>query len=109
MLSKAINETRSSDPVKAASALEETKCKGLRGEVEMRKTDHQMQEPWYIATWTKAGDPGVEHDSENTGYGWKIDVKLEPFIASQSTSYQMIRPTRPLRRGKSIQIMDFRA
>jgi branched-chain amino acid transport system substrate-binding protein len=96
MLSKAVKETKSSDPIKVAYALEGMKYKGLSGEVEMRKADHQLQEPLYIATWTKAGGPGVTHDSENTGYGWKTDVKLEPFIASQPTSCQMKRPAKPV-------------
>ena len=95
MLSKAIKDSNSTDPVKVAYALEGMKYKGLSGEVEMRAADHQLQEPLYIATWTKAGGPGVKNDSEATGYGWKTDVKLDAFIASQPTSCQMKRPAKP--------------
>ncbi|MGC4007491.1 MAG: hypothetical protein QM811_31960 [Pirellulales bacterium] len=37
----------------------------------MRKTDHQLQQPLYIATWTKVNGKDVKFDQENTGYGWK--------------------------------------
>ncbi|CAN5400459.1 branched-chain amino acid ABC transporter substrate-binding protein [soil metagenome] len=94
MMSKAMKDSKSTDPVKVAFALEGMKYKGLSGDVEMRKTDHQLQEPLYIATWTKAGGPGVKNDSENTGYGWKTDVKLDSFVASQPTSCNMTRPAK---------------
>ncbi|MCK7498858.1 MAG: ABC transporter substrate-binding protein [Comamonadaceae bacterium] len=45
---------RSTDPVKVAAALEGLKFKGFNGEVEMRKADHQLQQPLYIAMWQKA-------------------------------------------------------
>jgi branched-chain amino acid transport system substrate-binding protein len=94
MLAKAIKESKSTDPIKVAFALEGMKFKGLSGEVEMRKTDHQLQEPLYISTWTKAGGPGVKNDSEGTGYGWKTNSKLDPYVASQPTSCQMTRPNK---------------
>jgi branched-chain amino acid transport system substrate-binding protein len=53
MLSKAIKDTKSTDPIKVAFDLEGMKVKSLNGEVEMRKTDHQLQQPLYIATWSK--------------------------------------------------------
>jgi branched-chain amino acid transport system substrate-binding protein len=30
--------------------------------------------PIYIASFTKAGTPGVKYDEEGTGYGWKIET-----------------------------------
>ena len=51
--------------------MEGMKVKSLNGEVEMRKTDHQLQQPLYIATWTKVNGKDVKYDQENTGYGWK--------------------------------------
>jgi len=92
MLSKAIKDTKSTDPVKLAFAMEGMKVKALNGEVEMRKTDHQLQQPLYIATWTKADGKTVKYDQENTGYGWKTDQKIDTYIASQPTSCQMKRP-----------------
>ncbi|NEX62874.1 branched-chain amino acid ABC transporter substrate-binding protein [Noviherbaspirillum galbum] len=92
MLSKAFKEAKSTDPVKVASALEGMKDTSLNGDVEMRKSDHQLQQPLYIATWVKVNGKDVKFDQENTGYGWKTDVKLDTFVATQPTSCQMKRP-----------------
>jgi branched-chain amino acid transport system substrate-binding protein len=92
MLAKAVNEAKSTDPVKVAFAMEGVKVKSLNGEVEMRKADHQAQQPLYLVTWTKTDGKGVKYDAENTGFGWKTHQKFETFIASQPTSCQMKRP-----------------
>ncbi|MES2105835.1 MAG: branched-chain amino acid ABC transporter substrate-binding protein [Pseudomonadota bacterium] len=94
MLSKAIKDTGSTDPVKVAFAMEGMKIKSLNGEVEMRKNDHQAQQPIYITTWTKTNGKDVRYDQENTGYGWKTTQKIDSFVASQPTSCEMKRPAR---------------
>ncbi|HUP77089.1 MAG TPA: branched-chain amino acid ABC transporter substrate-binding protein, partial [Pirellula sp.] len=80
MLSKAIKESKSIDPIKVALAMEGMKVKGLNGENEMRKSDHQMQQSLYVATWTKANGKDVRFDQDKTGYGWKTDKKIESFV-----------------------------
>ena len=92
MLAKAFNEVKTTDPVKVAFAMEGMKWKSLNGDVEMRKADHQLQQPLYIATWTKVNGKDVKFDQENTGYGWKTDQKIDAFVAAQPTSCQMKRP-----------------
>ena len=92
MLSKAFKDNNSVDPVKAAFAMEGMKVKSLNGEVEMRKSDHQAQQPIYITTWVKTNGKDVKYDQENTGYGWKTTQKIDSFVASQPTSCQMKRP-----------------
>ncbi|HSY25910.1 MAG TPA: ABC transporter substrate-binding protein, partial [Burkholderiaceae bacterium] len=92
MLSKAIKDTKSTDPVKVAFDLEGMKVNSLNGEVEMRKTDHQLQQPLYIGTWAKVDGKTVRFDQENTGYGWKTDQKIDSYVAAQPTSCQMKRP-----------------
>jgi branched-chain amino acid transport system substrate-binding protein len=92
MLSKAIKDAKTADPIKVAFALEGMKVKSLNGEVEMRKTDHQLQQPLYIATWAKVDGKTVRFEQENTGYGWKTDQKIDSYIAAQPTSCQMKRP-----------------
>ena len=92
MLSKAIKQTGSTDPVKVAFAMEGMTVKSLNGDVEMRKSDHQALQPIYISTWTKTNGKDVRFDQENTGYGWKTDQKIETFVATQPTSCQMKRP-----------------
>lgn len=92
MLSAAIKAAKTADPVKVAYALEGMKYKSLNGDVEMRKSDHQLLQPLYIATWTKTNGKDVKYDQENTGYGWKTDVKVDTYVATQPTSCQMKRP-----------------
>jgi branched-chain amino acid transport system substrate-binding protein len=94
MLSKAIKETGSTDPVKVAFAMEGMKFRTLSGEVEMRKADHQLQQPIYINTWVKTNGKDVKYDQENTGYGWKTEKKIDAYVATQPTSCQMKRPSK---------------
>jgi branched-chain amino acid transport system substrate-binding protein len=91
-LAKAFKETKSTDPVKVAAALEGMKVQSLNGEVEMRKTDHQALQPLYVAKWVKVNGKDVRFDQENTGYGWKTEALLETYLATQPTSCQMQRP-----------------
>jgi branched-chain amino acid transport system substrate-binding protein len=70
------------------------KVKSLNGEVEMRKADHQAQQPLYIATWVKTNNKDVRFEQEKTGYGWKTDQKIDTFVSSQPTSCQMKRPVK---------------
>ena len=94
MLSKAIKTTGSTDPVKVAFAMEGMTVRSLNGDVEMRKSDHQAQQPIYISTWSKINGKDVRYDQENTGYGWKTDQKIDSFVAAQPTSCAMKRPAR---------------
>lgn len=93
MMSEAVKSAKSAAPVKVAFALEGMKAKVLNGEVEMRKTDHQLQQPLHISTWTKVDGKTVKYDQENTGYGWKTDQDIDTYIAAQPTSCQMKRPS----------------
>ncbi|MBC7499751.1 MAG: branched-chain amino acid ABC transporter substrate-binding protein [Herminiimonas sp.] len=92
MLSRSIKQANSIEPIKVAYALEGMKVQSLNGEVEMRKTDHQLQQPLYISTWSKVNRKDVKFDQEQTGYGWKTDQKIDTFVSVQPTSCQMKRP-----------------
>jgi branched-chain amino acid transport system substrate-binding protein len=92
MLAQAIKAAKSTDPVKVAFAMEGAKFNSLNGEVTMQKVDHQLQQPLYIGTWTKVNGKDVKYDQENTGYGWKMDKKIDAYMAGQPTSCQMKRP-----------------
>lgn len=94
MLSKAIKDSKTTDPVKVAFAMEGMKVAGMNGEIAMQKTDHQLQQPLYIATWTKTNGKDVKYDQENTGYGWAVNQKIDTYLATQPTSCQMKRPAR---------------
>jgi branched-chain amino acid transport system substrate-binding protein len=92
ILSQAIRNAKSTDPVKVAFAMEGAKFESLNGMVMMNKVDHQLQQNLYIGTWTKVNGKDVKYDQENTGYGWKVDKKIDAYMATQPTSCQMKRP-----------------
>ena len=92
VLSQAIKAAKSTDPVKVAFAMEGARFNSLNGEVTMNKVDHQLQQPLYIGTWSKVNGKDVKYDQENTGYGWKMEKKIDAYMAGQPTSCQMKRP-----------------
>ncbi len=77
MLTKAFAKARSVDPLKVALALEGMTHDGPEGQVWIRPEDHQLIAPMYLAALTKAGQPGVQFDAEDTGLGWKTVHKAE--------------------------------
>lgn len=92
MLAKAMDDAKSTEPAKVARALENMKFQGDTGEVWMRPDDHQLMQPIYIATFTKAGSKDVKYDLEETGYGWKTDVRVEAKDSAMPTTCNMVRP-----------------
>ena len=92
MLDTAFAKAKSTDPVKVAATMEGMKFKSFNGEVEMRKTDHQLQQGLFISKWEKAGGK-YPIDSEGTGYTFVPVKYYEPYVASTPTSCQMKRPS----------------
>ena len=92
MLAKAMNETKSTDPLTIAKALEGMKYQADTGEVWMRADDHQIMQPIYLATFTKAGGKDVKYDVESTGYGWRTDARVEYKDTVLPTTCKMERP-----------------
>ena len=92
MLAKAINDAKSTEPLKVAKALEGMKFQGDTGDMWMRAEDHQLMQPIYISTFTKAGGKDVKYDLEETGYGWKTDFRVEAKDTVMPTSCVMVRP-----------------
>ncbi len=90
MLSEAFVKAKSTDPVKVAAVMEGMKFNSFNGEVEMRKTDHQLQQGLFISKWEKAGGK-YPIDSENTGHTFVPVKYYEPYVASTPTSCQMKR------------------
>ena len=91
LLDNAFAQTKSTDPVKVAAALEGMKLKSFNGEIEMRKSDHQLQQGLYITRWEKKSAK-YPYDAENTGYTLAPVKYYEPYVASTPTSCQMKRP-----------------
>ncbi len=90
-LGAAMAKAKSTDPVKVAAALEGIKVKSFNGEVEMRKTDHQLQQPLYITVWQKA-DKKFPYSPENTGMTLAMVKEYPNYVSSTPTSCQMKRP-----------------
>lgn len=91
MLGAAMAKAKSTDPVKVAAAMEGLKVKSFNGEVEMRKTDHQLQQPLYMAVWQKASAK-YPYSPENTGMTLAPVKEYPNYVSSTPTSCQMKRP-----------------
>jgi branched-chain amino acid transport system substrate-binding protein len=92
-LTIAMAQAKSTDPVKVAFAMEGLKWKSsVAGEVEMRKSDHQLQQPLYMGVWEKANKQ-YPVDVENTGMTMHKVGEYPNYVSSTPTSCQMKRPS----------------
>ena len=92
MLASAINQAGTTDPVKVAHVLEGAHFAGPTGDSWMRAEDHQIIAPIFVMSFVKAGQPGVKHDVEGTGYGWKTEALVEAKDNVPAMKCQMERP-----------------
>ena len=91
-LGQGMAQTKSTDPLKVAAALEGMKWKSIfGGEVEMRKSDHQLQQSLYITVWRPVGGK-FTYSIENTGMTLATVAEYPPYVSSTPTSCQMKRP-----------------
>jgi branched-chain amino acid transport system substrate-binding protein len=92
MLAEGMARAKSTDPVKVAQAMSGLKFKSFNGDVEMRKTDHQLQQPLYIARWQPT-DAKNTYNVEGTGMTFAPVKAFDAFVSSTPTSCQMKRPS----------------
>ena len=92
MVSQAMANAKSTDPVKVAAAMEGLKVKSFNGEVEVRKADHQLQQPLFLTVWQKA-DAKYPYSPENTGMTLVPVKEFPSYVSSTPTSCQMKRPS----------------
>ena len=96
MFGKAIVQAKSIDPKAVALALEGMRHDGELGEVEMRKTDHQLIQPLYVLTLVKSaakgGPKNAKIDMEGSGLAPITEARLEGYTSATPTSCQMKRP-----------------
>ena len=93
VLGAAMAKAKSVDPVKVAFAMEGLKVKSaFGGEVEMRKSDHQLQQTLYMSVWQKA-DAKYSYKPEKTEMTLAPVAEYAPYVSSTPTSCQMVRPT----------------
>lgn len=91
LIGAAIARAKSTDPVKVAAALEGLSVKSFAGEVQMRKSDHQLQQSMFVTKWQKV-DKQNPYSVENTGYTFVPVKQMDAYVASTPTSCQMKRP-----------------
>jgi len=96
MFAKAIVQAKSVEPKAVALALEGMRHEGELGEVEMRKSDHQLIQPLYVLTLVKSAARGgpkqAKIDMEGSGLAPITEARLEAYTSAQPTSCQMKRP-----------------
>jgi branched-chain amino acid transport system substrate-binding protein len=89
--SNAIAKAKSTDPVKVAKAMEGLTVRSYSGDITMRASDHQLQQPLYQATW-QGKDAKAPYDVEGTGYTFALARTFESYVSTTPTSCQMQRP-----------------
>ncbi|NGM86773.1 branched-chain amino acid ABC transporter substrate-binding protein [Parapusillimonas sp. SGNA-6] len=95
LLANAIKTSGSTEPVKVALAMEGMEVPTLSGSAAtMRASDHQLQQPLYVATWSKTNDTTVQLEQEGTGFGWRTDEVIPAAQAELPTTCKMKRPSR---------------
>ena len=82
---------KSTEPAKVAKALEGLKYKNFNGDVEMRKSDHQLQQPLYVTVWQKAGGK-YPYSPENSGMTLVPVAEYPSYVSSTPTTCAMKRP-----------------
>ncbi len=91
LLGAAMASAKSTNAVKVAKAMEGLSIKSFAGEVQMRKSDHQLQQSMFVTKWQKV-DKKSPYSVENTGYTFVPIKQMDPYVASTPTSCQMKRP-----------------
>jgi branched-chain amino acid transport system substrate-binding protein len=80
MLAQSIERAGTLDAAAVSKALSgatlDARHLGLHGGV-MRAADHQFQQPLVVSVMDKAGAPGVKHDVEGSGYGFRTVRRFE--------------------------------
>lgn len=96
MLVAAMERAGSTEPRAVALALENLSLDGRRLGVahagRMRAADHQLQQPLYVSVMRRAGEAGVPHDNEGSGYGFRTLRYLDATQAERPTRCRMARP-----------------
>ena len=90
MLARAIEAAGSTDAVAVAQALEGMEHDSIwGGKVFMRPDDHQAIQDVHIMAHT---NDGITFDSDNSGYGLKVESSIEMASANIPTTCEMKRP-----------------
>lgn len=94
MMGAAIARAGTDDPMKVAFALEGMHYNGPTGDSWIRAEDHQIVAPMYVLSLAKQGQPGIKHDVDNTGFGWKTEALIPAKSIEPELKCRMQRPGR---------------
>ena len=82
MLAAALARAGSADAGAVAQALsgarDDGAALGVAHDAWMRPDDHQLQQPLLVSVMARAGSPGVAHDVEGSGYGFRTLRRFAP-------------------------------
>ena len=99
LLVQAIELAGSAEPTAVARALEgleldSTRLGALAGfhQGRMRAADHQFQQPLYVSVMGRAGTPGIAHEVEGSGFGFRSVRRFEAGQVERPAECRMIRP-----------------
>jgi branched-chain amino acid transport system substrate-binding protein len=96
MLAAAIARAGSTEAAAVATALEGARFDARRlgglHEATMRAGDHQLQQPLVVSVMQRVGAPGVAHDVEGSGYGFRTLRRLSAGQVTQPHACRMVRP-----------------
>ena len=92
MLARAMEQAKSSDPLPVARALEGMKFQGDTGELTMRADNHQLLQPLFVSTFARLDGKAVKFDNDRTGFGFRVDRRVEAKDTAMATTCRMERP-----------------
>jgi branched-chain amino acid transport system substrate-binding protein len=90
MLAAAISKAGSDEALAIARALEGARYDGSVQTAWMRAADHQLHQPLIVSVMDRVGVPGVKHDAEGSGFGFRTVRRFESI--QLPTSCRMTRP-----------------
>ena len=92
---RAVESAGSTEALAVALQLERAQLDFYGHSAQMRESDHQLQQNLVVGLMDKLGQPGVKHDSEGSGYGFRVIKTLTARQAEFPSRCQMIRPVLP--------------
>jgi branched-chain amino acid transport system substrate-binding protein len=96
MLAAAIERAGGTEAAEVARALEgasfDPSTLGGLHRATMRVADHQLQQPLVVSVMGRAGSPGIPHDVEGSGFGFRTLRRFDAAAVAQPHSCRMSRP-----------------
>jgi branched-chain amino acid transport system substrate-binding protein len=95
MLAAAVERAGSADALAVSRALSGARFEGqhLGGfhSATMRAADHQLQQPVIVSVMDRVGTPGVRHDVEGSGFGFRTVRRFEASEVEMPTTCKMAK------------------